>query len=269
MPFIEEKFDQHKVDSLKRYLQREAEKNRTRDYEIVVDGFRVVSRTENLDEFEDYEQEIKPGTRNVTIVIYDGLNTPRNTKYSFLLQQEQTAGKGLNGTEDLGSIIKEKLDARDREHETSQLREKLAETQQQLTEAEEYGDLLEQKIKDLEAGEYKKMVGFGDVAGLLLNGWLKQNPQLIAKIPGGATLAGLLDMPGSTPTPASEETTATFEKKNTPAGANEQKWMLYRNQLEGGFKEEQLDTVFSIVGKLSQEPQHISTVAQLLNLKNE
>jgi hypothetical protein len=107
------------------------------------------------------------------------------------------------------------------------------------------------------------------VAGLVLNGWLKQNPQLIAKLPGGETLAGLLDMPGSNPTPVSEETTATFEKKNAPSGANEQKWILYRNQLEGGFKEEQLETVFSIVGKLSQEPEHISTVAQLLNLKNE
>lgn len=267
MPFIEEKFDQHKVDSLKRYLEREGEKNRPRDYEIVVDGFKVVSRTGNLAEFEDYEQEIKPGTRNITIVIFDGLNTPRNTKYSFLLQQEQAVNKGLNGTEDLGTIIQEKLDARDREHETARLKEKLAETEQQLVEAEEYSEILEKKVKDLETGEHRKMVGLGDVAGLMLNGWLKQNPQLIAKIPGGATLSGLLDMPGPTPAPVSEETTASFEKKNQ--SQNEQGWTTFRNQMQSGFKEEQVNTVFSIVCKLSEQPEHISTVAQLLNLKNE
>ena len=270
MPLIEEKFDQHKVDSLKRYLQKEAEKNRKKDYEILVDGFKIVSRTENIEEFEDYEQELKPATRNISILIYDGLNTNRNTRYSFLLQNETSAGhKGLNGTEDLGGIIKEKLDARDKEHETTRLKEKLEETQQLLDEAEEYGDILEQKIKDLEAGEHKKLVGLGDVAGLLFNGWLKQNPKLMAKIPGGDALAGLLDLPGTNPAPVSEETTATFEKKATAADANEQEWLVFRNQMQSGFKEEQLNTVFGIVGKLSQQPEHIPTVAQLLNLKNE
>lgn len=43
MPVVEERYDQNKIDSLKRYLKREAEKGRTRDYEIIVDGFKVVS----------------------------------------------------------------------------------------------------------------------------------------------------------------------------------------------------------------------------------
>src|SRR3954464_6979481 len=103
MPLHDLKFDQHKIDSLKRYLQREADKERAKDYEIIIDGFRVVSRTDDLSEFDEYEQEIKSDTRNISILIFDGPGTNRNTRYSFALQSETTSrtNGGLNG---LGEI---------------------------------------------------------------------------------------------------------------------------------------------------------------------
>ena len=90
MPVIEERYDQNKIDSLKRYLKREAEKGRTRDYEIIVDGFKVVSRTNDVEEFDDYEDEIQDNTRNIAILIYDGAGTNRNTRYSFSLNQSNS-----------------------------------------------------------------------------------------------------------------------------------------------------------------------------------
>jgi hypothetical protein len=59
MPLITEKFSQHKVDLIKRYLQREIEKGRPKEFEIIVDDFKVVSRTSDLEEFEDYASHLQ------------------------------------------------------------------------------------------------------------------------------------------------------------------------------------------------------------------
>ena len=165
MPLIEEKFDQSRIDSIKRYLQREAEKGRTKDYEIIVDGFKVVSRTDNLDEFEDYEAEIKNSTRNVSILVFDGQSTNRNTRYSFLLQGEPNTAqpKPLNGLGEIDQIIQEKLDAKDKEYELKQLREKLQETETALQESEEYNEQLEKAIAELKSKNTLESKNMGEV----------------------------------------------------------------------------------------------------------
>ena len=144
MPVIEERYEQNKIDSLKRYLKREAEKGRTRDYEIIVDGFKVVSRTDDVEEFDDYEEEIKDNTRNISILIYDGAGTNRNTRYSFSLNQDNASpipAKPMNGIGGLGEIdeiIQQKLEEKDRDYKISSLEKELEDTQQKLAEAEEY-----------------------------------------------------------------------------------------------------------------------------------
>ncbi|MFI5195709.1 MAG: hypothetical protein ACHQD8_01345 [Chitinophagales bacterium] len=284
MPFIEEKFDQDRIDSIRRFLHREADKGRKRDFEIFVNGFKVISRTNDVTEFDDYEQEIKGDTQSISILVYDGPSTNRNTKYHLLLHGEPGIGKTLDGIGiglrtgsssqgALGQIIQEKLDAKEREHELTQLKEKLADTQKQLEESEEYTDLLQQQIKDLESGQLKKMIGVGDIAGYVLSGFLKQHPQIIKQIPiAGETLAGLLNAPlpeQNNPVESSE--TATFEKKQTAPAAEDQEerqWVQYRHQLQHCFNEQQVSIIFAIVDKLSHEPGQIDIVAQLLNIKN-
>src|SRR5690242_9935429 len=127
MPLHDLKFDQHKIDSLKRYLQREGEKGRKKDYEIMIDGFRVVSRTDDLSEFDDYEQEIKGDTRNISILIFDGPGTNRNTRYSFSLQGDisNRSSGSLNGLGDIEQVITDKLAEREKEYEVERLKEQL------------------------------------------------------------------------------------------------------------------------------------------------
>ena len=269
MPLIEEKYDQSRIDSIKRYLQREAEKGRTKDYEIIVDGFKIVSRTDNLEDFEDYEQELKNSTRNISILVFDGQSTNRNTRYSFLLQGEpaQQQPKGLNGLGEIDQIIQEKLDAKEKEFELKQLQEKLADTQQSLDEAEEYNELLEKQIEELKDKRLLQSTNWGEVLNGFLAAAAKNN-----KTPMGQALAGLLGVEG-TEKPAElamPDSHASFEPSSAPEMSEE-----LRNRLS---LVEQIDTSFDINRKAAvlflldyycKHPHKIDETIQFLNIQNE
>jgi hypothetical protein len=268
MPLHDLKFDQHKIDSLKRYLQREAEKGRKKDYEIMIDGFRVVSRTDDMSEFDDYEQEIKGDTRNISILIFDGPGTNRNTRYSFSLQGDLSnrSNGSLNGLGDIEQVITDKLAEREKEYEVQRLKEQLKDTKSQLTEAEEYAETLERRMKEMEAQKYANTVSIGEVAGLVLKSLVKHN---IARIPGGQALAGLLgaDQPAelSQPTePASDQ--VSFEKQPDSPVMDEQtrNRLSLIEQMQERFNEQQMIGVFSILDILTAAPDKIDLVlAQL------
>jgi hypothetical protein len=271
MPLHDLKFDQHKIDSLKRYLQREAEKNRKKDYEIMIDGFRVVSRTDDIAEFDDYEQEIKGDTRNVSILIFDGPGTNRNTRYSFSLQGDTSnrSNGSLNGLGDIEHVITEKLAEREKEYEAQRLKEQLKDTKLQLTESEEYAETLERRIKEMEAQKFTNTVSIGEVAGLVLKSLVKQN---LSKIPGGQALAGLLgaDQPTELPPPTEPAPgQVSFEKQSDNPGLDEEtrNRLSLIQQMQERFNEQQMVGVFSILDALAATPEKIDIVLTQLGLQ--
>lgn len=272
MPLIEAKFDQSRIDSLRRYLQREAEKGRSKDYEIMVDGFKIVSRTDNVQEFDDYEHEVRDTTRNISILIYDGPNTPRNTRYSFALQAEPEGNspKSLNGLGDIDGIIEQRLSERDRDHELQRMKEKLEDIEQQLEESEEYAEGLEKQIEELEGAKHSKAMNIGELTGIALESILKRN---LKNIPGGEGLAGLFGGDATVPAlSASSETAegaASFQKASAnDAGLTEeqQRRMMFAQVLETSFDEAQMAEVLQIMEHLGKHPQHITHVKALLKI---
>jgi hypothetical protein len=271
MPLHDLKFDQHKIDSLKRYLQREAEKGRTKDYEIIIDGFRVVSRTDDINEFDDYEQELKGDTRNISILIFDGPGTNRNTRYSFSLQGDTSnrTGGSLNGLGEIEQVVADKLAESEREFELQQVKEQLKATKHDLTESEAYAEELEQRIKDMEAKRYTTSVSYSEVAGLVLKSLFKQN---IARIPGGQALAGFLgaDQPDEL-TSTTEPSTApvSFEKQpeNTAIDEQTRNRLSLIEQMQERFNEQQMVGVFNILDTLAATPEKIDMVLTQLGLQ--
>lgn len=278
MPVIEERYEQNKIDSLKRYLKREAEKGRTRDYEIIVDGFKVVSRTNDVEEFDDYEDELQDSTRNVSILIYDGAGTNRNTRYSFALNQDNTSpisAKPVNGVGSLGEIdeiIQQKLEEKDRDYKIAALEKELEETKQQLAECEEYKDELQAKVTNLEAEVAAKPqpnqlnLQIGEIGAALVGNLMKKNmPQL------SGLLNGLMGTP-EIPAPATQpEVEATFQKQEDAPAAPQMTEQQSRNlknleMMEQAFSAEQLQIVIAIIQQLMRTPEQVIPVAQFLNL---
>lgn len=262
MPLKEEIFDQQKIDSLKRILQREADKGRPRDYEILIDGFKIVSRTDDVSEFDEYEQEVRETTRNISILIYDGQNTNRNTRYSFALQGDSNTRNNisLNGLGEVDQIIAQKMEEKEREYELNRLREKLTATQSQLTEAEEFADTLQTRIKEMEDKRYTNAVSIGEVASVVLKGLVQQHA---SKLPGGQALAGLLGAdthPAVTP-PSLPEATVSFERSQEGNLDEQTKSRLSLiAQMQERFNEQQMIAVFTIMDDLAASPEKIHSV---------
>lgn len=275
MPVIEERYDQNKIDSLKRYLRREAEKGRAKDYEIIVDGFKVVSRTDEVEEFDDYEEEIKDNTRNISILIYDGQGTNRNTRYSFALNQDNSSpisAKPMNGVGSLGEIdeiIQQKLEEKDRDYKISSLEKELEETKQKLSEAEEYHQQLQDEIDHIRDEKPKPTalgVSLADLGTTVLDGLLKKNmPQL------AGVLNGLMPQQG-TPAASEPQGEASFQKQGEgqmPQLTHKQlQYLGNLEAMEEAFTPEQLAIAMIIMRTFMSDPEQLMTVAQLLNLHN-
>src|SRR5687767_8035785 len=142
MPVTNDKYDPLKIDKLKHFLQEMSVKGTARPYEIFVDNLKVVPKTEDPKDFDNYEYYMNEDTEKIRILIYNSAASPRNDQYCYYLQKHKSENS-LNGLGEIETIIQEKLSARDREHELTKLKEELEEAKKQLEESEEYAESLE------------------------------------------------------------------------------------------------------------------------------
>lgn len=264
MPVTNDKYDQLKIDKLKHFLLEMAAKEHARPYEIFVDALKVVPKTEDPKDFDNYEYYMNEDTEKIRILIYNSQLSPRNDQYCFYVQQNKPEKPG-NGLGDLDGIIAEKLNARDKEYEMNRLKEEVQELKQQLEEAEEYNDKLEQQLSDANSNKYKlgklDLVGLGT---LVLDKFAEKHSDVLSKV----GLVGLGNAPSNTTTEA-EETEASFQKKGNENSSFKPEHLQYipvLQNLDQAFQKEDLETVMKVLQKFSEEPSHLKTVAELLNI---
>ena len=276
MAATNENFDQLKVDKLKHFLEDMANKGQPRPYEIFVDGLKVIPKTEDPKDFDNYDYYMNEDTEKIRILIYNSSLSPRNDQYCFYVQQNK-GGKAMNGLGEIDNIIQEKIAARDKEYEMTKLKEELESIKQQLEESEEYAEGLEQQLEQSKTNKFKLgNINFGELASVALEGIVRRNPQLLAKIPGGESLAGIIELDNAEqekkqlilPTAEGE---ASFQKQATASitQTEEQKrYAAFLAQLEQTFNEAQLADVMLIIQKLAEEPAQVEAVKKLLNIQN-
>lgn len=276
MPVITEQYDQLKIDKLKHYLEMQANKGQAVPFEMFVDNLKVVPRTEDPKEFENYEFYMNEDTEKVRILIYGYGQSPRNDQYCFMVQKNKL-DKGLSGLGEIETIVQEKLAARDREYEMTRLKEELEAIKQELEEAEEYNEKLEKEIEYMKANKFKlKNMDMGELASHALEGILRRNPQIFTKIPGGQALAGFIEQDNKEQEtrmleqqqPA-QEPEATFQKKQ-PAEPQlsdiEVRQLAFLQQLQEAFDAKQVEIFNIILGKLAAEPAKLQEIATLLGI---
>ncbi len=270
MPFINEKYSEQKIDNLYNYLQNSKEQGETEDYEIFVDAFKVVKRTNDLARFESYSNFIQPETKAVTIVIYDG-TSPRNTKHIFTIKEDNT--NGLSGI-DVDTRIEEKLRSEKEKWETDILKKENERLQTELTEAEAYIEELEgnadkAKDKKFRMGD----VNVGEFASVMLEGFVRRNPQLLSKLPGGEALAGIIEQDNDEREKAlldkSPEPEVSFKKKTSSSESTmseeDKSYLDFIKSLKDKFDQEQMTNVMLILDVLAKNPNDINPTIQYLS----
>lgn len=265
MPYINEKYSEQKIDNLYNYLQNSKEQGEAEDYEIFVDAFKVVKRTNDLARFESYSSFIQPETKTLTIIIYDG-TSPRNTKHVFTIKEDNT--NGLSGV-DVDSRIEEKLRSEKERWETDLLKKENEKLKTDLAEAEAYIEELEENADKAKDKKFRMGdVNVGEFASVVLEGFVRRNPQLLAKLPGGEALAGVIEQDNDEREKAlldkSPEPEVSF-KKSGSATEEDKSYLDFIKSLKDKFDHEQMTNVMLILDVLAKNPNDIDLTIQYLS----
>jgi hypothetical protein len=276
-----------KLSQFKMWLHDMVDKGEGKFLEVYVDDVKVVPRTNKIESLEDHKAYLDDTTETVKVFIYNTENSNRYTQFTFVLEkkkpiehtvQTQTpqTQQGLSGIE-LENKINDRVTqslAQERERwQTDLLKRDFDTCKKELSDAEEYIDDLEKQLSHYKS---KKLhwgdVNLGDVASVIVEGMVKRNPHWVAKLPGGDALAGLIAKEATDTTAEVVENEVVFKKK-TPADegmSEEMKAQLgFLKQLESHFNQEQLDKIMLILQAFVEEPKHVATVFDLLEIKKE
>lgn len=289
MPIQFDNFDQKKIDRLKNHLVTMAEKSKAKFFEIYVDALKAVPKTDEVDDFDAYEDYITVDTEQIKIIIYNTALSPRNDQYVFVLKaknKEEAQNLGLNGMPiqkfSQTSISDWRVDKErknEQNFEVQRLHKENAELKRQLADNKSYIESLEELIEKAKKNSNKiGGIHIGDVLSVAFEGLLRRNTHIIAKLPMASELAGIIEndnkrLATNTKEP-SADSEASFQKIdaniNTTA-LNEKDRVLLEliKEIQSQFEENEFGSVMEILDSLSKDKSLIKIVFDLLQENEE
>ena len=264
-----ERYDSKKVERLAEHLRLYFEKGQPIDFEIIVDGFKVVRRTNDPEMFSMYESFIDADTKSMEILLYNG-GSNNNDKTIFYFGE--VPRESLSGL-DIDNRIDEGVQRKLKEKEYDELKKENKELQEEIDQLEEQVSQLEKEQAAILADQSPLKGVFGEIGSSLVESFIKRNPQVMKNIPGGEALAGLIT--------SNEETTESHEATDTevnfrPKSAEESSELSqedraaieFVNQLKSQFSKEEFDKVLSILQTLADDKTKIDLIVNHINIHN-
>lgn len=276
MPNSTAKYESGKVERLKHLLLSLQEKGKAKFYEVFVDKLKVVEKTDDATEFDNYLDFLDDDTQEIKIVIYNTGNSPRNDQYTFELKTKEHKHTSKQDTElsgvELENRMDEKLRAERQKWNMELLQKENTELKNKIGDAEEYIEKLERAYEE-EKQKKQKLGGIdvGDLASVALEGLIRRNTQMISKLPGGEALAGIIEQDNmeksKTLSAPQEESTTSFKRKeeNEISNPEDEERLQVLQMMQQTFKEQELRDVWNILKRLSENHSLIIPVLDLLN----
>jgi len=262
-----EKYDQKKIDNLLAYLRLYQQKGQPIDYEILVDGFKAVRRTSDPDMFTMFENFVNADTRAIEILLFSGTSN-NNEKRIFYFGEDQK--QALSGTEVKG-FIDEEVQRKLREMDYETLQRENSKLQKHIEDLEGEVDELEKQNARLEARQSPLNSFLGDIGSSLVETFIKRNPKLMATIPGGEALAGLLQPENNDGDAAPQhESEVSFKAKSNVGSLSEedQAAVQFVNQVKAQFSKSEFEDVLLILQTLADDKSKISLILNHVNIKS-
>jgi hypothetical protein len=259
---IKEKYNQAKVDKLAEYVRLYNEKGRPIDYEILVDGFKAVRRTNDPSMFSMFEDFVSAESKAIEILFYTG-NSNNNDKYIFYFGDAPS--EQLSGL-DVEARVDEKVQKIETEKKIKELEEEKEELEAQVDELEKEVVKLEKEKQELINSQSPLKGILGEVGSSLVESFIRRNPNVIKGIPGGEALAGLMDGDKKKDDPKnggeSEQEVSFQPKSNSSPAMNEDDRMaiVFVNQLKAKFSKDEFDQILLILEELSNNKSKIEAV---------
>lgn len=268
MAITTSEYNELKIERIYQILQNQERLGNASNYQIFVDTFKVVPRTNDLSLFETYANFVDANTQSITILIFDG-NSNRNDKHIFRLQSE--APSTLNGVENIEEKIHKKLEEERQKWKQNQLERKHKKLKKAYSDLEKEKEQLERELAEAKSNKHKignlNMVEFGSE---ILGSLVKKNPQILNGLLGGEALAGAVENHQSPQETTYEEVTFSKKKKGgkkKKLSQEEKALMEFGKQLQERFNDEEMLLIMQLLDYLAKDKSLIKKILSNLIAK--
>lgn len=270
-----QKYAQEKVDKLYDYLNTYFEKGMPIDYEVLVDGFKAVRRTNDPKMFYMFESFVNSDSRSIEVLFYTGTSN-NNDKHIFTFSDEPKEQQGLSGIE-VDQRIQEGIEREKRNWEFESLKKENKELRETIEELEEEIDQLEEEKEVLTKNQSPMKSLLGEVGSSFVESMIRRNPKIVAKLPGGEALAGLIEednrekeieahntVDAEVSFTPKQEAPAPETKSEFYLSEEDQQAITFVNQLKNTFEKEEFEELMEIIQIMAQNKESIKEVNEYL-----
>lgn len=264
-----QKYDPAQVQKLADLVRLYRDREQPFDYEIVVDGLKVVRRTSDPDMFFIFENFVTADTKNVEIIFYNG-NSNVNEKRMFTFVDEEPE-KGLSGVE-IDARIQESREQLRKELEHERIQKENTELKGRVEELEKEVENLEKANEEL-INSQSPLKGFlGEIGSSFVESFIRRNPNVIKGLPGGEALAGLIETDNKRKEQEEQASDSEVSFKPKSEGGHtlsedDRNAITFVNQLRAQFQREEFDKVMLILQTLADDKSKIDLILNHVNIK--
>lgn len=261
-----QKYDPAQVQKLADLVRLYRDREQPLDYEIVVDGLKVVRRTSDPEMFFIFENFVSADTKNVEVIFYNG-NSNVNEKRMFTFIDDEPE-KGLSGVE-VEARIEEKVR---KEMEYDQLKRDNKDLNNKVEELKREVEELEKANEDL-VNSQSPLKGFlGEIGSSFVESFIRRNPNVIKGLPGGEALAGLIETDNKQrqQDEHSSDGEVSFRAKSDSElvlSEDEKNAITFVHQLKTQFQREEFENVLLILQTLADDKSKIDLILNHVNIK--
>lgn len=258
------KYSPLKIAQLKMWLEEMKEQGLTKFFEVFVDDFKIVPKTDAIQNLDAYEQYIDEDTQTIKVFIY---NTPDSHRYSqrIFTMKEKTVqapvqNQTMSGVE-IQNTISEKVEQAKKEWDCEQTKKELEDTKRKLRESEEYAEKLTSRIETLKeklenAKTMKEIVTAISEYGPVIFGG---NPK------PSATLSG-----AQAEKKPEEQASFKMKTEGEPSLSEQEKYFIeFGKSLRENFSQEEFTKILSIIDVFAKDKSNIDPVVSLLNINQQ
>lgn len=280
-PYSEQAFE-----NVYEYLCKESERGEPVDFDVFVDGLRVVRKTSDPEQLYQAHKFIRPGfTKVLYINIYNYGNSNHYDRTQFLFGDyseddlkttplpKADKGGGLSGievqrmVEDSKVQVKKELEFEYLKKDFQKLEALIKEKDKEIEELEEDVEKLEQEKAELLARESPLKGMLGEMGAGVVESLIRRNPKTIANlIPGGDSLAGFLEEDEKKrmlklSAPASEPEVVFTEKSST---TEQDPAIDFVRNLRSHLSDEEFSKVLQILDVIYVDRSRLNTIHALV-----
>jgi hypothetical protein len=255
------KYTPFNLAQFKMWLQDMKEKGETKFFEVYVNDFKVVPKTDNPDDFENHEQYVDDETSKVRVLVYNTKDSNRYKQNVFILKESSPQTNTLSGVEVEKKIedeVNKGLKAVEERLACEQVKKELTETQKKLTDSEDYAEKLASHIETL-----KEKLENAKNTKEILNIVTEYGAELLGKKKPNTTLSGAQ-------TEKKPEEEASFKMKSSEGedslSEQDKHFIKIGKMVEGKFTQEELMKVYAIIDAFASDKANINSVESFLNL---